>query len=93
MPRPDITRRAIRHFFPLHFLTAAARGRSRALLRCAQNPIPRPRRRRLLLPGSRTASNAQADQSHRLKSVVDLVVLHATVVDDKGQFVPGLDEQ
>ncbi|MGA7841317.1 MAG: VWA domain-containing protein, partial [Candidatus Acidiferrales bacterium] len=57
----------------------------------AQNPIPPP-------PspppppgyGQSQGSNTQTDQSHHLKSVVDLVVLHATVVDDKGQFVPGL---
>ena len=59
----------------------------------AQNPVPS------TLPpspppppgyGQSNGSNAQTDQSHHLKSVVDLVVLHATVVDDKGQFVPGL---
>jgi VWFA-related protein len=90
MPRPDITRRDIRHFLSFVFLMLA-------LVVCvgpsalAQNPIPPP-------PspppppgyGQSNGSNTQTDQSHRLKSVVDLVVLHATVVDDKGQFVPGL---
>src|SRR5208282_2247990 len=88
--RPDITRRDIRHFLSFGFLILA-------LVVCAgpgalaQNPIPPP-----ASPppppgyGQANGSNAQADQSHHLKSVVDLVVLHATVVDDKGQFVPGL---
>jgi Ca-activated chloride channel family protein len=95
MPRPDITRRDIRHFLSFAFLILV-------LVVCAgpcalaQNPVPS------TLPpspppppgyGQQNGSNtsgAQTDQSHHLKSVVDLVVLHATVVDDKGQFVPGL---
>src|ERR1700690_3181367 len=87
MPRPDITRRDIRHILSFAFLIlmlAVCSGPA-AL---AQNPIPPtppppP-------PAGAAGSNAQTDQSHHLKSVVDLVVLHATVVDDKGQFVPGL---
>src|SRR5271156_3608451 len=52
----------------------------------AQNPVPS------TLPpspppppgyGQSNGSNAQTDQSHHLKSVVDLVVLHATVFEDK----------
>ncbi len=92
MPRPDITRRDIRHFlsFALLILVLVVCAGPGAL---AQNPVPS------TLPpspppppgyGQSNGSNAQADQSHHLKSVVDLVVLHATVVDDKGQFVPGL---
>ena len=42
-------------------------------------------------PGSAQAA-AQSEQSKHLKSIVDLVVLHATVVDTKGQFVPGLTQ-
>ena len=42
-------------------------------------------------PGSAQAA-AQSEQSKHLKSIVDLVVLHATVVDAKGQFVPGLTQ-
>ena len=42
-------------------------------------------------PGSAQAA-AQNEQSKHLKSIVDLVVLHATVVDSKGQFVPGLTQ-
>ncbi|HXN20928.1 MAG TPA: hypothetical protein VN875_21535, partial [Candidatus Binatus sp.] len=30
------------------------------------------------------------NQSHAIKNVVDLVVLHTTVVDEKGNFVPDL---
>src|SRR5580658_4996239 len=82
MPRPDITRRDIRHILSFAFLILM-------LVVCAepaalaQNPIPP-------TPPGAAGSNTQTDQSHHLKSVVDLVVLHATVVDDKGQFVPGL---
>ena len=56
----------------------------------AQNPLPNPPPPPP--PPGAAGSNVQTDQSHHLKSVVDLVVLHATVVDDKGQFVPGLTE-
>jgi len=53
----------------------------------AQNPLPGalpppP-------PGSAT-QNAQADSSHRIRATVDLVVLHVTVADERGQFVPNL---
>lgn len=34
----------------------------------------------------------QEDQSHHIKSNVDMVVLHATVTDDKGDFVSDLKE-
>jgi Ca-activated chloride channel family protein len=89
MPRPDITRRGIRRFLSFVFLIlllAVCAGPC-AL---AQNPIPVPNPPPPPPPAGAAGSNAQTDQSHHLKSVVDLVVLHATVVDDKGQFVPGL---
>jgi VWFA-related protein len=57
-------------------------------LRAQQLPIPNPPPPPPP-PGSPQAT-AQSQQSKHLKSVVDLVVLHASVVDDKGQFVPGL---
>src|ERR1700722_8746322 len=87
MPRPDITRRHIRRFLP-NILLILSLAIFAGPCACAQNPIPNtppppP-------PPGAAGSNAQTDQSHHLKSVVDLVVLHATVVDDKGQFVPGL---
>src|SRR5580704_11150958 len=79
MPRPDITRRDIRHFLSFAFLILA-------LVVCAgpsalaQNPIP-------VTPppppppryGQSNGSNSQTDQSHHLKSEVELVVLPATV--------------
>ena len=34
----------------------------------------------------------QQDQSHNIKSSVDLVVLHVTVTDEAGQFVPDLKQ-
>ncbi len=80
-----------RRFLALIFLALLAIFAGPGAL--AQNPVPS------TLPpspppppgyGQSNGSNAQQDQSHHLKSVVDLVVLHATVVDDKGQFVPGL---
>ncbi|HXN26955.1 MAG TPA: VWA domain-containing protein [Candidatus Acidoferrales bacterium] len=90
MPRPDITRRDTRRILSFAFLILL-------LVVCAgpcafaQNPIPNtPPPSPPPPPGYPSSSNAQTDQSHHLKSVVDLVVLHATVVDDKGQFVPGL---
>src|SRR5271156_1139934 len=89
MPRPDITRRDIRRILSFAFLILL-------LVVCAgpcvfaQNPIPNPLPPSPPPPPGYGGSGAQTDQSHHLKSVVDLVVLHATVVDDKGQFVPGL---
>lgn len=53
----------------------------------AQNPIPNPPPPP---PPGAAGQSSQTDQSHHLKSSVDLVVLHATVVDDKGQFDPNL---
>lgn len=41
-------------------------------------------------PPGAPGQNTQGDQGHRLKSTVDLVVLHATIVDEKGQFDPNL---
>lgn len=53
----------------------------------AQNPLqsapPPP-------PPGAAAQNAQTDSSHHIRTTVDLVVLHVTVVDDRGQFVPNL---
>jgi Ca-activated chloride channel homolog len=88
MPRPDITRRDTRRILSFAFLilllVVCAGPCARAQnLPVPNSPPPPP-------PPGAAGSNAQTDQSHHLKSVVDLVVLHATVVDDKGQFVPGL---
>ena len=54
----------------------------------AQSPIPNPPPPPP--PPGAAGQSSQTDQSHHLKSIVDLVVLHATVVDDKGQFDPDL---
>jgi len=43
-------------------------------------------------PGPPPPAGAQAQAGHRIKSDVDLVVLHVTVADDHGQFVPNLQE-
>ncbi|MGC1171058.1 MAG: VWA domain-containing protein, partial [Candidatus Acidiferrales bacterium] len=56
----------------------------------AQNPFPTPPPPPPPPGAAGQQQNAQVDQQHRLTSTVDLVVLHATVVDEKGQFVPGL---
>jgi Ca-activated chloride channel homolog len=54
-----------------------------------QNPLPNPPPPPPA-PGAGGQQNGQVDQSHRLTSTVDLVELHASVVDEKGQFVTGL---
>jgi Ca-activated chloride channel family protein len=43
-------------------------------------------------PPGATSSNQKSDQGQRIRVGTDLVVLHATVTDDHGQFVPGLKE-
>jgi Ca-activated chloride channel family protein len=87
MPKTDITRRATRIFLRnfLLFLLAISFAGPRL---CAQIPVPNPPPPPPP-PGSAQAA-AQSEQSKHLKSVVDLVVLHATVVDEKGSFVPEL---
>lgn len=86
MPARVTTRRAIRTSLLLTFLlifTAALA--SPGVLAQTQSPLPAvpppP-------PGLNPQQNTQS--SHTIKASVAMVVLHATVVDEKGQFVPGL---
>lgn len=51
----------------------------------AQNPIPP------IEPPNLPPPPGQPQQGHRLKSDVDLVVLHVTVTDQKGEFVADLN--
>jgi Ca-activated chloride channel family protein len=44
-------------------------------------------------PPGTTPSGQQGDQSQRIRVNVDLVVLHASVTDEKGQFVPALKQE
>jgi Ca-activated chloride channel family protein len=41
-------------------------------------------------PPGASSSNQKSDQGQHIRVSTDLVVLHATVTDDHGQFVPGL---
>src|ERR1700736_4622950 len=85
MPRPGITRPATKYLLLNIFLSMLFVALVSPFAR-AQNPIPAPPPP----PGASSGQqNLQPDQSHRLTSTVDLVVLHATVVDEKGQFVTG----
>ena len=43
-------------------------------------------------PGPPPPGQQSAQGGHRIKSDVDLVVLHVTVADDRGQFVPDLQQ-
>jgi Ca-activated chloride channel homolog len=89
MPKTDITRPAIKTFLrkvSLFLIAAAFAGSCMHAQIPLPNPPPPPPP-----PGSAQAA-AQNEQSKHLKSIVDLVVLHATVVDSKGQFVPGLTQ-
>jgi VWFA-related protein len=43
-------------------------------------------------PPDGATSGQKAEQSQRIRVSVDMVVLHATVSDDRGQFVPGLKQ-
>ncbi len=89
MPRPGITRPATKYFLLNIFLSTAACG-SREPVCARAEPYSATTASTASAGRASGQQNPQPDQSHRLKSTVDLVVLHATVVDEKGQFVPGL---
>ena len=59
----------------------------------AQNPIPLPPTPPPPPPPGATPSGQQDDRNQRIRVSVDLVVLHATVTDEKGQFVPDLKQE
>src|SRR5579863_7885608 len=80
-PRPDITRR-------LNKLSAFAPIFAAAAL--AIFPAPLVRAQRPQQPSAPTAPLEGPDYS--IKKDVNLVVLHVSVVNDRGQFVPGLKE-
>ncbi len=54
---------------------------------CVRGPAIAPRR-----SPSTSASRSRRSRSHSIKQNVDLVVLHVTVTDGKGNFVPGLQK-
>jgi Ca-activated chloride channel homolog len=88
MLKTDITRRATKIFLRNFFLFFLASALAVSCLH-AQIPVPNPPPPP---PPPGTQAPGQPDQSKHLKSIVDLVVLHATVVDSKGQFVPDLKQ-
>jgi Ca-activated chloride channel family protein len=89
MPKTVTTRRDIKSFLRKVSLSLMVCAFAASCLH-AQIPVPNPPPPPPP-PGSAQAA-AQNEQSKHLKSIVDLVVLHATVVDSKGQFVPGLTQ-
>jgi VWFA-related protein len=89
MPKTVTTRRDIKPFLRKVSLFLMVCAFAASCLH-AQIPLPNPPPPPPP-PGSAQAA-AQNEQSKHLKSIVDLVVLHATVVDSKGQFVPGLTQ-
>ena len=69
-------------FFGLLVLLGSTNlGAQNGMPPAAPNPPP---------PPGYTPPGQQADQSHRIKASVDLVVLHVTVTDESGQFVSDL---
>jgi Ca-activated chloride channel family protein len=89
MPKTVTTRRDIKSYLRKVSLFLMVSAFAASCLH-AQIPLPNPPPPPPP-PGSAQAA-AQNEQSKHLKSIVDLVVLHATVVDSKGQFVPGLTQ-
>ena len=96
MPRPVTTRRATSffatHFFTKHFPRQFRHAFFAAILVCAlglalfaQIPIPNAQP---APPGQTTSSG----QGQSIKVDVNLVVLHTTVVDDRGRFAEGLKQ-
>src|SRR3984885_11968550 len=82
MPERAITRPAINFAKIFVLFVLAMLLASPGLLAQNQNPLPPS-------PPPPPTPGAQ-NQSHAIKNVVDLVVLHTTVVDEKGNFVPDL---
>jgi len=82
MPERAITRPGINFAKICVLFLLAALLASPCLLAQNQNPLPPS-------PPPPPTPGAQ-NQSHAIKNVVDLVVLHTTVVDEKGNFVPDL---
>jgi Ca-activated chloride channel homolog len=88
----DISRRAIK-IFPLHaaFLLLAMLAASPNLL--AQNPAPPATSPNPPPPPGYNPPGQSADQNKKISIATDLVALHATVTDDRGQFVPDLKSE
>ena len=82
MPERAITRPAINFAKIFVLFVLAILLASPGLLAQNQNPLPPS-------PPPPPTPGAQ-NQSHAIKNVVDLVVLHTTVVDEKGNFVADL---
>jgi len=82
MPERAITRPGINFAKIFVLFLLAVLLSSPGLLAQNQNPLPPS-------PPPPPTPGAQ-NQSHAIKNVVDLVVLHTTVVDEKGNFVPDL---
>ncbi len=82
MQRADISRRGING---LGFVLVALLSIFAPPAAKAQDPIPP-----IASPNLPPPPGEASQQGHRLKSDVDLVVLHVTVTNDKGDFVPDL---
>ncbi|HEY0703830.1 MAG TPA: VWA domain-containing protein [Candidatus Acidoferrales bacterium] len=75
----------MRHLLLFFFAAAFAASGASAQIQYPNPPPPPP-------PAGSPEAAAQAQQSKHLTSTVELVVLHATVLDGKGQFVAGLKQ-
>ncbi|HTW22878.1 MAG TPA: VWA domain-containing protein [Candidatus Baltobacteraceae bacterium] len=84
MRKAAISRRATSAFAGLALAAATLLGTFAAPAAKAQNPIPP-------IETPNVPPPDQNPQGHRLKSDVDLVVLHVTVTDEKGEFVENLN--
>ena len=80
MPAPVTTRPATKSR-PANFLLLLALLAASPCAR-GQQPLP-PSPPPPLTPGTQ-------NQSHKIQTTVDLVVLHTTVLNEKGEFVPSL---
>jgi Ca-activated chloride channel family protein len=55
-----------------------------------QSQQPQQQQPTVIPPPPPPATETQTDQQHHIKQSVDMVVLHATVTDDKGEFISDL---
>ncbi len=97
MPARDISRRATDSGSPRYPLLALILLFASPFV-CAQQqsqqqpPQQQSQQQGTVIPSPPPPSQPQIDQGHHIKQNVDMVVVHATVTDDRGEFISDLSQ-